>query len=300
MIDEAVDAKVLAIALNEVSTTDFERFGQAFYASVEGRDFVPLGGAGDGGADGLHDRSVFETSDRSRVLQISKQDSLSTKVAQTVKRLRDYGRAPISLTYLTGCSVQNLDTKEDDLSDKHGIRIRIRDSRYIESHINGSVGTRAAARSFLLPAASFLNQIGARPIIAASDELPVVSLCAFVGQEVESRRGNTALLESVTDSLILWGLNDTDPDNNRFKARKELLSEIETALPAAKKFIRSIYNMRLDRLSRKDRTDGRKINYYPKDDKFCLPTKQERLLPPKTLLTSTLSKGLRMSFARER
>lgn len=282
MSDDPIDAKIAAIALNEVGTSDFERFGQSFYSEVEGLDFVPLGGAGDGGADGLIDRSVFESSDQSRVLQISKQVGTRAKVNATIERLKEFGRTPASLTYLTSQSVQNLDQEEDYLSERHGIRVRIRDRRYIESHVNHSVGTRQAARTFLLPAAAFLNDLGSRPIISASDQLPAVALCAFVGQEIDNRRGNSALLESVTDSLILWALNDTDPEQGVFKTRQQLLTDIETALPAARTFIRGVFDNRLEKLSEKSGTVGRKINKYNKEDKFCLPFETRQLVALET------------------
>lgn len=282
MSDDPIDTKIASIALDEVGTADFERFGQSFYSEVEGFSFVPLGGTGDGGADGLLDRSVFESGDKSRILQISKQTGTRTKVNQTIERLKQFGRQPSSLTYLTSQSVQNLDQEEDYLSDRHGIRVRIRDRRYIESHVNHSAGTRQAAKTFLLPAAAFLNDLGSRPIISQSDQLPAVALCAFVGQEIDNRRGNSALLESVTDSLILWALNDTDPDLGIFKSRQQLLTDIETALPAAKTFIRGVFDNRLERLSEKKGTEGRKINRYNKEDKFCLPFETRQLVASET------------------
>lgn len=278
MRDDAIDLRIFSVALGEVGTSEFERFGQAFYAALEGTDFVPLGGSGDGGADALLDRSLFETRDQSRVLQISKQADFRAKVSHTVRRLREYGRAPSSLTYLTSRSIQNLDTEEDRLSTAQGLRVRLRDSRYIESHVNRSAASRAAARSYVLPAASFLNEIGARPIISPSDDLPAASLCAFVGQEIENRRGNTALLESVTDSLVLWALNDTDPEKGVFKTRNEILAEIERSLPAAKTFIRSVFDQRLERLTKKNGTDGRKINHYSKGNKYCLPFETRQIV----------------------
>ncbi len=95
---QTIDPKVFSVALKEVSTDDFERFGQAFYAAIEGADFVPLGGTGDGGADGLHERSIFETRTDARVLQISKQADVASKVRSTARRLQEY----LTSTAVTG------------------------------------------------------------------------------------------------------------------------------------------------------------------------------------------------------
>lgn len=296
-VDKSIDPKVFAVALKEVAADDFERFGQAFYAAIEGTDFVPLGGVGDGGADGLHERSVFESRTGSRVLQISKQADTVQKIRNTAKRLKEYGREAKSLTMLTSRYVQNADTLEDRLSDELGIRTRIRDARYLEAHVNHDSATRAAARAYVLPAASFLNTIGASPLITGSPELPTASLCAFVGQEIESRRGQSTLLESVTDSLILWSLNDTDPDQLIFKTRDEILVEIEKTLPAAQKFIRSIFDARLDRLSEKNNTAGRKINRYSKENKYCLPFETRQIVANENAADITLKDEVSRIFA---
>jgi hypothetical protein len=276
-MDNEVSLKILAVALTQVGTSDFERFGQAFYGALEGTEFVPLGGSGDGGADGLLERDTFESKDRSRVLQITKQQNLPSKIKDTVARLRQVGRNPTSLTMLVSYAVQNSDTLEDKMSALHSLRVRIRDARYVESQVNHNAGTRSAARCFLLPAADFLYEAGASRIISPSTNLPTPTLCAFLGQEIENRRGSDSLLESVSDSLILWALSDTDPNQNRFKTRQELLKDIETSLPAAKKFIRSHFDRRLDELSKKG-AGGRKINYYRNGDKFCLPFETRQII----------------------
>lgn len=291
-MDQLIDHKVFAIALKEVAADDFERFGQAFYAAVEGTDFVPLGGVGDGGADGLHDRSIFESRQDARVLQISKQEDVAAKVRNTAARLKEYGRTAKSLTMLTSRHVQNSDTLEDQLTDELGVRIRIRDGRYLEAHVNHNSATRAAAKAYVLPAANFLNTIGASAFISGSAELPAASLCAFVGQEIESRRGQSTLLESVTDSLILWSLNDTDPDRHVFKTRDEILLEIEKTLPAAQKFIRSIFDKRLGQLSEKSGTAGRKINRYKKENKYCLPFETRQIVAIENAQDITLKESV--------
>jgi hypothetical protein len=55
-----INNKLVPIALEEVDTANFERFGQAFYGAIIGRAFVPLGGMHDGGAEGYMDPEVSE------------------------------------------------------------------------------------------------------------------------------------------------------------------------------------------------------------------------------------------------
>ena len=85
-------------------------------------------------------------------------------------------------------------------------------------------------------------------------------------------------MESVTDSLILWTLTDTDPNTDRFRTRDQILREIESSLPAAKRFIRSNIDSRLERLSKKDGTGGRKINYHKNGNKYVLPFETRQII----------------------
>ena len=76
-------------------------------------------------------------------------------------------------------------------------------------------------------------------------------MCVFLGQEIERRRGNTDLLKAVTDSLILLALEGTDPADDKFLMRDEILNKIEDALPSAKHFIRGVFNHRIESLASK-------------------------------------------------
>ena len=72
-----IDPRLVSRALADVDTFNFERFGQTFYGSIQDREFVPLGGMHDGGAegfDGEHDTEpeLFEETGSSSFLQISK------------------------------------------------------------------------------------------------------------------------------------------------------------------------------------------------------------------------------------
>ena len=290
-----IDHTLFELALDLVEPFQFERFGQAFYASVEGKDFIPLGGVKDGGADGLMP-DVFEETSGSRILQISKSADHRPKIRQTVARLREYGRTVKGLTYLTSIAVQNTDTEEDHLSDQLGVPIRIRDKRYIVAHINDSAKSIQAGLSYILPSVTFLNRIGSSPIIPDTTDLPARSLSVFLSQELERRRGNTDLLVSVTDSLILWSLENTDPAADQFATKAEVLSSISKAVPAAIPFIRQNLQNRLEYLTRKDNTTGRQIQYHKSKDAYCLPYETRLKVTEENLLDSVLKANVTEQF----
>lgn len=266
-----LDPRLFELGLDHVEPNDFERFGQSFYGALEGKSFVPLGGQGDGGADGLMDRSLVIETGAARVLQISKSTDHRAKIRNTVQRLREYGREFRGLTYLTSVDVRNSDSEEDHLSEQLGVPVRIRDRGYIVAHINHSAQTIQAGSSFVMPSISFLNKVGSAQIIPKDERLPAQSLCVFLSQEVDRRRGNTELLISLTDSLILWSLDQTDPAKDLFMTEADILAKISEALPAAAPFVRQNLTNRLSYLARKDNTTGRQINYHRARKAYCLP-----------------------------
>jgi hypothetical protein len=115
---EPLNLKLVPIALSASDTGDFERFGQAFYAALSGRAFIPLGGMHDGGAEGFLEPELFGDNAAHHFLQISKQKGLDAKVRQTAARLRQFGRSVSSLTYLTSEIVPHIDREEERLSDE--------------------------------------------------------------------------------------------------------------------------------------------------------------------------------------
>ena len=113
--------------------------------------------------------------------------------------------------------------------------------------------------------------------VGISPNVPARTLCVFLGQEVDRRRGNTDLLEAVTDSLILWALEGTDPDANKFMNRNDIRIKIEAALPSAKHFIREVFDHRLETMATKHNPTGREIRWYKKKEEFCLPYETRRI-----------------------
>jgi hypothetical protein len=266
-----VNNKLVAVALAEIDATGFERFGQAFYAALVGRAFVPLGGMHDGGADGYFAPELFGDDEAHHYLQVSKQKTFATKIRGTVARLREAGRIPKSVTYLTSETIPRLDAEEEALSEELGCRIRIRDAKYIETQINESDASVAAFDTYLRPALDHLADPGAAPVSQRVGIYADRTLAIFLRQEVEYRRGKSDLLESVADALILWSLADTDPDKNRLMSRDQILTKIETALPSARKFIRGVLDHRLSCLSVKATAGGRQIRVYKSRQAYCLP-----------------------------
>lgn len=271
MAYRTLDPREVELALERIDGNGFEKFAQQFYGAIQGSSYVPLGGMHDGGAEGFDLSDVSQSDKPERYMQASIRADVRTKIRHTVRRLREYGRDPKQLIYLTSQVVAQIETEEQALSDELDVRISIRDAKFIAVHINDSPKTIQAFDAYLSGVLQINSHIGTARIVGESSRLPARSLCVFLGQEIERRRGNTQLLESVTDSLILWALEDTDPDDGKFLTRSEILSRVVEALPSSANFIRGVIDARLERLAAKDGTNDRAVRWYRKEDKFCLP-----------------------------
>lgn len=283
-----INQKLVAVALKDVDTTNFERFAQTFYGAMQDREFVPLGGMHDGGAEGydapLLGPEVFEDETKQNFIladsfiQVSKQETTNKKIRDTVARLKVYGRSPKILTYLTSQSVKDTDKREVSLSRELGLKIIIRDAGYIETYINYSDMTKGAFESYLAPSIHHLMSPGASEIITEVKKQSDRTLAVFLRQEIDSRKSRSPLLTSVSDSLIIWSLRDTDPDASKFMSRDEILAVIESALPTTKQFIRAEIDKRLTALTAKDAPNGRQIRHYRKSQTYCLPFETRKLV----------------------
>jgi hypothetical protein len=274
-----INPQLVEVALEYVEGSAFERFFQMFYPSVAGYGFIPLGGMHDGGADAYDSDVVSVRADRpTSFYQASIEADPAAKIRRTVRRLRDSGRDLRRLTYFTSRDVPNQDLVEEQLGEEFDITLAIRARKWIAANINRSPQTIAAFDAHLRPYTSFLGDIGGAHLIDRSPIAGSPSVCVFLAQEVERRRANSDLLASIVDSLILWSLAGTDPDTGKLMGRAEMLAKIEQALPTAKHFIRGTLDHRLAALASKQRTAGREVRFYRKDEKFCLPYEARQLI----------------------
>ena len=267
MIDNIknVNSDLIDIALEKTDGESFEKFSQDFCSVIEGRNFVPLGGVKDGGADGLYQCEVENI-----FYQFTKQQNHREKIRVTARRLVEFGRTVKTIYYLTPRLIPYIDQEEDSLSDELGIRIKIRDKKYISSHINDSVGTIAAYENHLQKFTDFLKKIDRSGQGESPAFIDDPSAFVFLQHEVTNRLGNRKLIHSITDSLILWSLSDTDPDEGILMSENEIKNKIFASFPWATKIIQGEIRRRLLKLRAKA-VDGREVRWYGKEKKYCLP-----------------------------
>lgn len=271
----AVDPAHVSIALESIDGDTFEAFAQSFYSAIRGTDYVPLGGMHDGGAEGfVVFASKLDVAAGSPVhfMQASVQQDPRKKIRKTVKRLREFGREPESVTYFTSLVVRNIDNEEFDLGKELDVSLRIRDRKYIESHINDSIATRVAFHTHLAPKLTYLRSAGQAAILAHSDHVTSPDAYVFLRQELERQKGNTSLIDAVIDSLALYGLEGSDPDAGKLMSQDQVRARICEAVPSAEQIVSvSRLNDRLQKMAGKDYPGGRAVRWHKKENLYSLP-----------------------------
>ena len=188
-----------------------------------------------------------------------------------------------------------LDKDEEALTKETGVFVRIRDAGWIVANINHSNATIAAFESFLKPRLAFLGNVGGATFIENPKHLGSRAVCVFLGQEVE-RRSKSKLIESVSDSLILWSLEGTDPDRGVLATRADIVQRIEEVLPTAKHFMHGVLDNRLRLLSSKHNPAGRELRWYKKTDQFCLPYETRQLVEQENIEDESLKAHVLSDF----
>lgn len=262
---ENVHSELIKIALERVEGFAFERFAQDFLSALEGRNFVPIGGVKDGGADGLYECG------RDRVFyQFTRQENHRDKIRKTVERLHNFGRDVKTIYYLSPRVIPHIDKEEDLLTDELDVFVKIRERKYIASHINDSVGTIAAYNNHLSVYTQFLEHVAKSTDTSVSRHVQDPSVFVFLQHEVANRLGNRKLVHSLTDSMILWALSGTDPDKGILMTEDQIRERIFDRFPWTLKLLKGHIRQRLDKLRAKDEA-GREVRWYKKERKYCLP-----------------------------
>lgn len=271
MSPKAVPSDLIQVALSRTDGRSFELFVNDFYAAIAGGSYAPLGGNKDGGADAF-DIPPYEDSARPTVFyQSSIEEDTEGKIRRTVSRLREFGRDPRTLVYLTREVVRYTDRVEADLSAQLDVTIRIRDGNFIQTHVNDGPQTIAAFDNHLRHHTDFLKGVGKATVIAPSAHVRSPAVYVFLAQELNRRSGDYQLVDAMTDALVIWALEGTDPDAGVFRSHDEVLGRIATELPGVKPLVERRLQKRLRAMSAKNYPGGRAIRAYDKDGVYCLP-----------------------------
>lgn len=293
------DPDLIDIALERIQGNDFEHFALQYFPALLGVEFAPLGGIHDGGADAFGGDRIYERAGRATLFfQASVQADVRAKLRSTCARLTEFGREVTSVTLLTSRVVPTIDVVEDTLSEELGVTVRIRDGAYVRSHANDTAATIAAYEKYLLPETEFLRGIGTASVLGPSQLVTDPTVFVFLRQEVDKLDGNLSLVDSITDALVLWALEGTDPDAGILITRDEVLAKIDGTLPSASAMINERIDERLHALSSKNYPGGRQIRWHRREKRYVLPFETRQRLAGDNASDEALRLRVIQSFAR--
>jgi len=259
----------------------FERFAQDLLCQILGTEFIPLGGVKDRGIDGLDHCSELKN-DSKTVYQMSIEQNPKAKLEKTLKALRDNEIKCERLFYVTNRPVTEQDLLEEELYATYGVVVRCRDAAWLRGNVNKNEGT---IRTYLTFIESYYHEF-TEPgkSIVVTDFAGDPRIFVFLRQQWEEYGHEVRLDDLLTDSLIIFSLEGTDPDKGIFLSRDEILQKISGLVSFAPKNIEARMDERLKVLS----TKPRRINHHSQIDKYCLPYSTRLELDEQNLADSAL------------
>lgn len=262
---DGVDPKAFEFALSQVDDGFiFEDFSKDYLGKILGYNFIPVGGVKDRGIDGLE--HIYSRGDLERnVYQASIEKNCVGKLEKSIEKLVDNKINFNQLYFVTNQIFPNKDKVIDDLFEKHKKPIHIYDLKWMSSQVNTSSSTVNSYHTFV---SSYLHEFqkpGKSFVIG--DLVGDPRLFVFLSQQWEANRRELELDEILSDTLILFCLEDTDPDKQIFKSKQSILGDISKYIKFDPKQLHPVIERRLSKLSQKPR----KVRYHSKENAYCLP-----------------------------
>lgn len=262
---EPLNTEGFKFAMNQINDGFvFEKFGLSFLGATLGYNFIPVGGVKDKGIDGLEytfGRNGYEKN----IYQLSTELAYETKLENSIQKLIDNKIEFDSITYVTNRVFLNKDSIIDRLFDKYKKHLNIFDQNWLISYANHSEATVNAYYTFIDSYLHEFSKPGKSYVV--SDLANDSRLFVFLRQQLESQRNDLKLDDLLADTLILFGLEGTDPDKEILKTKSELFNSIRKYVKFDPKILDETIDKRLSVLS----TKPRKIKYHTQKEGFCLP-----------------------------
>ncbi|MEZ4830046.1 MAG: hypothetical protein R3C61_27750 [Bacteroidia bacterium] len=252
-------------ALNQINDGFvFENFALRFLPLILGYEFMPVGGIKDKGIDGLnyiYSRAGFEKN----IFQLSTETNTEGKIENSLQKLIDNEIPFDSFVYVTNRAVNNKDRIIDKFVDDFKKPIRIFDQGWFVSHANHSDATINCYYTFIDSYLHEFNKPGKSYVV--SNLAGKSELFVFLRQQLEHHRDDLKIDDLLADTLILFGLEGTDPDKDILKTKDELIVSIKEFV----KFDPRILNETIDRRLKALSTKPRRIKFHTAKQGYCLP-----------------------------
>ncbi len=198
------------------------------------------------------------------IFQFSTEGDARWKIINTISKLTEKKRKFNRLYYVTTRDVPNADVITEELSETYSKGIVIFPLKWFVSNAVQNQGTINAYNTFVDSYYHEFNKPGTSFIVSNLDTDS--RLFVFLRQQIEDQKDELKLDEVLADTLILFALEDTDPDENRFKTKEQIFDSVKNYVNFDLKNLDETLEHQLIALTRKPR----KVHLHPKKG-YCLP-----------------------------
>jgi len=259
----------------------FEDFAKQFLSKVLGYSFIPVGGIKDRAIDGLSNAYTRANNDRT-IYQISIEKNPESKMKKTLDDLKKNKINYEQFFYVTNQSVHNKDIITDQLYDIYKKNIHIFDVSWFSSRVNDSEEIVTIYNIFIDSYMHEFSKPGKSFEIA--DLVSDPRLFVFLRQQWDENRNDLQVHEILADTLIMYALEDTDPEQNIFKTRAEIKQLASKYVKFDPRLIYDEMDRRLNILCIKPR----KITYHSTAKAYCLPFETRKEITDRNILEARL------------
>ncbi len=242
----------------------FEGLSQEFLTARLGYQFISSGGIKDRGIDGLE--YACELVNRpTAIFQITIDKKPEIKLRDTLDKLRDNGIEVLRLTYVTSVRVKNKDLLMDQTESDYDVNLRIWDAQWFGDNTNNSEATKATFVNFANRHLRELQKPGGE--LAVNDFIADPRMYVFLMHQLGSNESLEDIDAKLIETLVLYALRDTDPDQNSFMSLHQIQSEVRSRFDFEIERLERKINKAIKRLTQKP---NKKVNEHP-NAQYCLP-----------------------------
>lgn len=290
---EGIDPKFFEFALSKIDDGFiFEHFCKSYLSKILGYEFIPVGGIKDRGIDGL-EHLFSRKGHEKRIYQFSIVKDCEFKIKDTCKKLEGNNIEYDQLTYVTNQDPQKVDLIIDKVIEIYGKPISVFGVQWLSAHVNDSKSTIEVYRTFIDSYLHEFNKPGKSYIVGNLIDDP--RLFVFLRQQWDVYRRDLELDKILADTLILYALEDTDPDKGIVKTEEEILQRIRSLLKYDPKLLHPVVKKRLKTLSKKP---DRKIKYHLKLGGYLLPYETRIELQKRNIEDSILHENFKKELEK--
>lgn len=288
-----VDPQAFAFAINNIHDGNiFEKFCLDFLAKILQYNFISAGGIRDRGIDGLEHTFHREHYERT-IYQLSIEKDYKNKIKNSINKLNLNKIKYDQFIYVTNLQIKAIDQLIDELVAEYKKPIQIYDQNWLVSHVND---TESTIRAYYIFIESYLHKFslpGASYEVANIVDDP--RLYVFLRQQWDDNSGNLKLDDFLADSLILYALEETDPDRGILLSRDNIIDRIRSLVKFDPQLLHDKIEERLKILSK----NPQRINHHTKDDTFCLRFEERLAIKNRNLHDIALYERFRIDTVQD-